>query len=534
MKGKFYFIPAIAIVAMLVSGCSIYRFGDSSLSTSDTDNSTDYSDNSSVGQDSSNDSSTDISISIDSSDNSENSGSYDRLSHPTGNTYHDLGQNSYYSTYYAPCEGDSNILVIPVTIKGYESKATTANKQKIQKAFFGTSEETGWESVKSYFYKSSYGNFNISGDVTDWFEIGLTPKQVYEKNDYRYGDGGTFYVLNKAVEWAKTQGYDMKDYDVDKDGYIDCVWLVYSCPYEVSISGVSSNDNPFWAFTYWDYSNVYVSPNVSNPITNTYAWASIDFMNDGSSSNISIDAHTYIHEHGHVIGLDDYYDYDGLHSPLGRYDMQDCNVGDHNAYSKFAFGWTTPYVVKGDATITINPSSSSGHSIILANPSEADNITHAFNEYLILELLTPNGLWEKDATYSYSGYGKTYSTPGVRMLHVDGRLLNSRNSFVDGVTDSVRHAFSNTPSYSYSSGTRSLRQDLVALIPADKSTKFQTSYSAAGSSSTLFKTGDTFTVSEYSSFFSNQKLHNGITIPYEVIFENVSAESATITFKLIG
>ena len=47
-----------------------------------------------------------------------------------------------------------------------------------------------------------------------------------------------------------------------------------------------------------------------------------------------VDAHTYIHEMGHMLGLPDYYDYSFKSSPTGMYDMQDNNVGDHNPFSK--------------------------------------------------------------------------------------------------------------------------------------------------------------------------------------------------------
>ena len=45
-------------------------------------------------------------------------------------------------------------------------------RQNIQKAFFGTESETGWESLKSYYSESSYGKLNIDGTVTNWY----TPK----------------------------------------------------------------------------------------------------------------------------------------------------------------------------------------------------------------------------------------------------------------------------------------------------------------------------------------------------------------------
>lgn len=480
------------------------------------------------------DTSLDINTSFDTSENLENIGEFERLDYPNGNTYHDFGQNSAQNTFYAPSVGRSNILVIPVVIEGYENNATESTRQRISKAFFGTSDNTGWESVQSYFYKSSYGRLTISGTVTEWFDIGLTPLEVYQHalDDNYYGDGGTFYVLNKAVEWAKQQGYDMRDYDLNRDGFIDAVWLIYSCPNSVSIRGVSDDDNPFWAFTFWDYNNTR-GPNLNNPTTNTYAWASYNFMNQGSRG-IDIDAHTYIHEHGHVIGLDDYYDYDQEHSPLGRYDMQDYNVGDHNAFSKYAFGWVRPYLVTGEATITIKPMETSGQCIIVADPNASRRVSQPFDEYLILELITPTGLWEHDAKYDYNGAGRTYTQPGVRILHVDASLRNSRNQVIDtGVFTSCFQAYSNTPSYSLSTGSANIYHDLLALVSADNDSSLQTSYYAKGTNNSLFHTGDTFNINDYTSFFDDGKMNDGSTIPFEITFENVSDSSATISFKYL-
>lgn len=447
--------------------------------------------------------------------------------------YHDLGQQSYYGCYSLDTTGEQNILVVPIVIKGYERYATNGVRNNIQKAFFGTSEETGWESVSSYFYKCSYGQLTLKGAVTNWFECGLTPSQITKRQYDNCPDLGTIDMAGQCRDFAISQGYDMKDFDKDKDGYIDALYMVYAAPSSSNYNYSSESVNELmWAFVYWDYKNI-DRPSTANPVTNTYAWSSYDWMTE--SSTIKVDAHAYIHEMGHVLGLQDYYDYDGLHNPLGAFDMQDHNVGDHNAYSKFALGWTKPYVVTDDCEITIKPSNTYGHSILIKDPETTWNKT-AFDEYLMLELLTPEVLWEQDATYKNPSIGtKTFQSSGVRLLHVDSRLANSSNRIVTSITQSgiYYEAFSNTPSSSYSSGTSSLRADQVAMIPADKNTRFQTSSKEMASDSSLFKTGDKFSVSSYSSFFSKSKLHNGEEIPFEIEFISVTNEEAVIKFTKI-
>ena len=449
-------------------------------------------------------------------------------------TYYSLGQRNLYGLSYPKTLGVAKTLVVPVAIKGYESVANETTKNKIEKAFFGTSQETGWESVQSYFYKSSFGQFEFTGTVTDWFYSNKTPREIAALQNPDYEDGGTYYLIKQIYNWLGNNGYSFKDYDLDKDGFIDSLWMIYGCPNGQNSVFIPSD--AFWAFSYvaYDYLD---EADVDIPVPNVYAWASYDFMDEGKNAGIEIDAHTYIHETGHVLGLDDYYDYDNLHNPLGCIDMQDYNIGDHNAYSKMALGWSRPFVVTGEATITIKPAETSGHCILLRNPNSPYN-GNAFSEYILMELITPSGLWEQDSTYSYPSFGhKSYTKSGVRIMHVDSRLQDNKGRFVTKTSNSglFKVAYSNTPSESYSKGTYSLREDLLALIPADNDISFQTTSSSStfADHNNLFKTGDKFTVSKYSQFFKNNALHDGTTIPFEVNFLDVSSTSATISFKVI-
>lgn len=447
--------------------------------------------------------------------------------------YYDLGQKSLYGTRTLKTLGEQKVLVIPVVLKGFENLATDKVKDNIYKSFFGTSEETGWESVSTYFYKSSYGNLNISGDVTPWFNPNLSPTDLVKMQMNDLDDGGTIELVSMARTFAISSGYDMKDYDLNKDGYIDSLCLIYAAPNNTNYSYSLNVRDTMWAFTYWDYKNIN-SPSKNNPVPNTYMWASYDFMSEGFSAGIKIDAHTYIHEMGHVLGLDDYYDYDGTHSPMGCLDMQDCNVGDHNAFSKFALGWSRPYIVTDNCTITIKSSSAVGHSILVKNPANTWN-NSAFDEYLLLELITPTNLWKQDSTHKYPTLGAlTYKNPGIRIMHVDARLMDHNERIVSSIGNGLyTTAYSNTPSYSYSKGNAALRADLLALIPANKNVDFQRKPIKIANDNALFKTGSVFTTESYLDFFYNNKLHNGETIPFKISFLDVNNETATIKFERI-
>ncbi|MDE7264359.1 MAG: hypothetical protein K2N64_06835 [Anaeroplasmataceae bacterium] len=316
-----------------------------------------------------------------------------------------------------PSIGNPKMLVIPVNLKS--SEATPRNLREIKTAFTGTSESTGWESVQSYYQKSSYGKMNMEITVlNEWF----TPsKSASYYNSYSNGssDGSTL-ILQEALEYYDSK-IDFTEYDYDKDGYIDGVWLIYN--YDVNYE---NSDSLFWAFTYWNYEeNEY-----DGVKSYYYAWAGIDFMHPTKEdagyydpTDITIDAHTYIHETGHMLGLDDYYDYDenaGVNS-YGFYgcDMMDFNIGDHSAISKLLLGWVAPIVVEGKGTGSIDLASftTTGEFIIIADHT----LNSIYDTYWTIEFYTNDGLNAHDKPYD-----SNQNAYGIRIMeiHAEKNIVN--------------------------------------------------------------------------------------------------------------
>lgn len=436
-------------------------------------------------------------------------------------TYYDVSRSGEMDS--LPAVGDVNLLVIPVIIEGYEETATVETRSNIQKAMFGQSAETSWESVSSFYHKSSYERLTLTGEVTAWFDSGYSPSDMnyYESRN----QDSVALLLEDAIDWVRNSqpNIDLQDYDNDADGHLDAVWMIYSAPSELS--------DVFWAFVYWNYRNQN-NKNIANPTPFTYAWASYDFMYEGYGTS-GIDAHTYIHETGHLLGLDDYYDYDGKTSPMGRIDMMDYNIIDHNGYSKFALGWTNPYIVTGDADITLSPASSSGQSILL---SAAWNGS-PFDEYLLLELYTPDGLNEKDSAAAYPGNGRRgFTIPGIRMYHVDSRLFDSRTkTYVDDLSvDGAYVGASNSASWAYITEYAS-KFKLLHVVDAEKNTRYLSSQLATATNKTLFTSNMTFTFEDYKASFARGAslvMNDGTTFPYSIQFGDVTSESASIKIRV--
>ncbi len=320
--------------------------------------------------------------------------------------------------------GDQKILVVPIVFKDMPEKATEKKHEAINQIFFGEAEDTGWESVASFYEKSSFGRLTLSGEVTDYFysdytsaefiELDVSEKQEFGNPD-NYWDQ-THYLIREIYESFDAEL--LKEYDLDGDGHVDALWMVYMNTY---VPG--AKDNPFWAYKfYWNQ-----EPNEDKPTPNTYAWASIDFADSAVGYSIEdnkVDAHTFIHETGHMFGLNDYYDYTGETSPSGQIDMMDNNIIDHNVYSKYLLNWVEPYHVTGDADIYLRPAESSGDFILIKDGWNR----HAYDNYILIEYYTPTGLNEQDSVKPYISSEapiQGFTKSGIRMWNVDSRFVRA-------------------------------------------------------------------------------------------------------------
>lgn len=383
--------------------------------------------------------------------------------------YNDLSGTLSNNKSVMPSLGDANLLVIPVHLPGGNEYKTDKVKSDIEKVFFGDKDDSslGFKSVKQYYSEASYGKFNLSGTVTDWFDATTLVSDV---KDITSGTEGTIVnkILRGAVDWAgSSQGINLKDFDNNEDGNIDGVYLVYDHLDWTTENYIQHESNPqfdsstlnqsFWNFTYWDF---YSESKNDKPATSGFSWSSFDMMytsycernkNDtpdlSDLSKIKLDSHTFIHEFGHLLGLDDYYSSsDSSYHPAGESTMMDQNIGDLDSYSKMLLGWVTPYVVYGTSEITItNVSKNSGNSVIVIPSNYAeisqsvedaikgnriDKFRYTFNpfsEYLMIDLYTPDGNNEQD-TYGPYVFDRSAmaNKVGVRIYHIDSRIFKCK------------------------------------------------------------------------------------------------------------
>ena len=448
---------------------------------------------------------------------------------------------------YSSC----NALIVPVWFTDSSNYISTSNKPKvkedIEKAYLGSNEETGWRSVKTFYEEESRGRFTFNGVVTDWFACGKSMSEFKSESNGTYN---TIALVDTAVSWYKTTYgiSNMKGFDADENGYIDAVMLIYGAP-DYSTGGMYNAGN-LWAYCYWTENN----KSMSDPRSNTFFWASYDFMYGSGHSHESryyggdtrycnVDTHTFIHEFGHIMGLDDYYDYSGQYNPAAGFSMQDNNVGGHDPFSCMALGFVDPYVVTDSDELEIRDFQSSGDLILLTNEFHDS----PFDEYILIELYTPTGLNEFDSIHQYERrYPQGPNQAGIRIWHVDARLLYTSGGYnpsysankvttnpkISGykVTLMMSNTYYSSSVSGYCSplGRNYADYNLLHLIRNNTSTSAKTTSNL--SKNDMFYEGDTFSINKFNKQFVKQYyLDSGDTFPFTVTVKSLSSSKATIS-----
>ena len=321
-----------------------------------------------------------------------------------------------------PTTGSPKVLVIPVEFSDETAASNGYTIDAIEEAWIGNSETVDYYSVHDYYYISSYGQLDLDITVVDnWFRPSHPSSyyanqtvDFYDEEDVFIGDQ---IVMDEALE-ALSKTMDLSEFDSDNNGMIDAVVIINTLD-------IDSDTDFQWAFRYW---NMYTDSNdeyyeYDGVSANDYVWASYKFMHEIYTDDGGVEytgatpsnTYTYIHEFGHALGADDYYDTTGDASPMGGYDVMDYMIGDHNAYTKFNYGWITTsklVTTTTSATITLEAFEKNGDTIILAN-NWNDNLG-AYQEYYVIVYYTMSGL--NGGEFGY------FSSDGIIVYHVNATL----------------------------------------------------------------------------------------------------------------
>lgn len=409
--------------------------------------------------------------------------------------------------------GEIKLLVVPVDFSDYTvSNLGVSNEvflTNINNAFFGRSENTKYESVASYFDKSSYGKLKIKGKVTDKV---FRAKETYATLSVSTDKQKAVEIYKDVVNWYKENYDDIEDYYVDGKPELGLpLYLIYTAP------ASKSNDSVFWAYTFM--------------ANNLFSWSSYQMMNL-DYRNLP-DSHTYIHETGHLLSLQDYYaTNDSKFGPTGRVDMMDYSIGDETAYSKMLLNWVRPYVVSNSGSITIKDFESSG-DLILINDNWNKSV---LDEYLLIELYTPTKLNAYDAEYGNSA-AKLMSNPGLKVYHVDSRaaffnafsLASAPSAYIsEGPSPESNYRVGIAHNNAYSTKNRFSEISLYHLLENHDKDTFKEG--AMADINTMWYAKDDFGVTCYKDF----TFHSGNKLGYTFVVDSLNSAEATITFTKIS
>ena len=320
-----------------------------------------------------------------------------------------------------PTMGTVNVLVIPIQFSDITAASKGYSIDKIEKAFNGKAGDTDYASVSEYYSKSSYGKLNLQFTVyNSWFQ----PKNgsTYYKNYTEEYEGEDWYmgdqlILDEALA-SLSKTMDLSKFDSDNNDMIDAVVMVPTADVDPDTEEYFN-----WAYRYWNYYTdgegyYYEYDGVS---ANDYMWTPYQFLYEdeyGFDNNKMMTTYTFIHEFGHILGADDYYDTANLAGEdelLGGYDVMDAMTGDHNPYTKFNYGWLTSsrLVTAGKSvTLTLEDFSKNGDTIIIANNWKDD--LGVYQEYFVLMYYTSNGL--NGGEYGY------FVDEGILVYHVNATV----------------------------------------------------------------------------------------------------------------
>lgn len=354
----------------------------------------------------------------------------------TTTTTTQLSQEPFYPSGYSllqdeksyigiPATGDVKVLVFAVDFSDYPSDQYGISLDDLNIAFNGDSSQLDFESLQSFYQKSSFDQLNITADVHGYYranEPSTYYQDLYDKywatdpntGEWLYDDTESSLsdsdIIQEVLNYYDAE-IDYSQYDANGDGYIDGIYIIYTHP-------VSWNDGSdlWWAYQYY---YAYNNDTFDGMYADYYVWSGSEFF---TYSSDAIDARTIIHETGHMLGLEDYYDYDTSDANnnsggLGGADMMDATHGDHGPFSKILLGWITPLVVENPAQVDLSAYENTGEVILL---TDHWNNT-IFDEYLLISFYTPSGLYEADTDYYFS-------IQGVLIYHVNAAIDNGYDS----------------------------------------------------------------------------------------------------------
>jgi M6 family metalloprotease-like protein len=313
-----------------------------------------------------------------------------------------------------PSSGSPRVLALLIS---FQDMPGHTDPTLVDDRLYGDGEPSGYpyESMTSFYRRSSYGLLEIAGSTLGWYQTPYPRSQVVQSTS------GRERLIREAITHFDTQGHDFSQYDNDGDGVVDYLIVVWT------------GEHGEWAEFWWGYQTSYQDETfvVDGIRLGTYSWQweSYDWPGEFTPEVV-------IHETGHALGLPDYYDYDDDIGPVGGVgglDQMDGNWGDHNCFSKWVLGWLTPEIYNQDGhQLLLSPSDETAQAAVFMH---GDPVTDPYAEYFMVQHRRRRGndhrypadgllIWHVDARTDDNGrflYDNSYTEHKLlRLMEADG------------------------------------------------------------------------------------------------------------------
>lgn len=301
-----------------------------------------------------------------------------------------------------PLTGSPHSLVLLVNFTDQKMTHTLQEFDNLlNKKGYSVNGSTG--SCRDYFEACSNGVFSPIFDVYGPFELAHDVK-YYGEQDGDEHDKRPAEAIIEAFQLASEAGIKMSDYDTNKDGILDNVFVYYA-GYNQAENGDDKKN------TIWPHQANISSRNVKSIDNITLATYACTSEYKGNSTNIC-NIGTFCHEFGHVLGLPDFYDTEN-----GKYTVDDWDImssGNYNnngrtppsysCYERFYLGWLTPTQLSEPGRYMLQDMQSSNFAYLISEGKHnLDSRAPAPAEFFMLEYRAKTGWDAPDG--AIPGYG---------------------------------------------------------------------------------------------------------------------------------
>lgn len=226
--------------------------------------------------------------------------------------------------------GQKHFLVVMVEFQDLSFKIASPRESfsdMLNKAGYSANGASG--SARDYYYENSHGLFEPIFDVFGPVKLSKD-MSYYGANDSNDNDKYPEQAVKEACE-AINDMVDFSDYDLDGDGEVDLVYMIYAGKGEAD----GGSEDTIWPHQ-WELSYAGVNLNLDGKKIDRYACGS-ELNGSGNLDGLG----TICHEFGHAMGLPDFYDTDYADNGQGR-TLLEYSLMDAGSYNND--GWTPPYL----------------------------------------------------------------------------------------------------------------------------------------------------------------------------------------------